>query len=260
MGVQEKFEGTWLGRVWRAFTEGGLEEGSNKVDFGIAFTTLWAEIKTGLVNLVGRMGRWLSDRVWARLSGTQGGASLWSRLGKSFIEGLRIGMAEKLSRITWSDIGAAIRRKIGDGLRGSMEGFLKGMLNSIIQSFENTLNLLIWAANNVISAIRVLPGAPSIGLISPVQIPRLKQGGLVRAAEQLALLHGPELILPLNDPHTQMMLEMAIQEAMGGQAQQAVTIVNHFGADSVRSNADIRAISNAIQRDLELRGVRGRIG
>lgn len=64
----------------------------------------------------------------------------------------------------------------------------------------------------------------------------------------LAFLHKGEAVIPAAQN----------REGRAGTTP-PVVIHNHFGAGSVRSAADIRAIANAMQHSLELQGVRGRI-
>lgn len=110
-------------------------------------------------------------------------------------------------------------QRAGDGI---MDIF-KGVINGIIQFFENGINFIIGRLNKL--SITVPDWIPEIGgesfgfQLSQVSIPRLAQGGYVRANQpQLAMIgdnrHEGEIVSPeskLND-----MAKMAAEEGMSG--------------------------------------------
>ncbi len=257
------FIADWLGddtplsRIWKAFTEGGVEDGSGRVDFGAAFTTLWSEIKTGITTLSGQAGAWFATKIWDKLAGNEQGTSFWGNLGRSFIAGISAGIASKLDSINWYDVGGHIRNKIIEGFRGIADG-IKGALNDVINVLEWTINRAIQGLNFLIQGINAIPGT-WVNYLDYVQLPRLAQGGMVKGGEQLALLHGPEIVLPLNSSYTQQALAEAMTLAQAQVGAQEVVIHNHFGQGSVRSRRDITDIATAIQKSMELQGVRSRI-
>jgi len=246
---------SWWANVWRAWTQGGVEDGTGRVDFGAALTTLWEEIKAGLIVVAGKFGYFLATTVLGLLSGDQGqgGHSFWSNLGRSFVAGLVIGVLAKMSEVDWAAIGRRIKDGLVSGISGLAEA-LKGGFNKAIWFVERSVNAIIDGVNAAIRALRRIPGMPWVNTIGGVTLPRLAQGGLVTATEQLALLHGPEVVIPLDDPKTIGSLREALGDA--GTGGTTVVVHNHFGQGSVRSNRDILRIADDIQHSLRLAGVK----
>lgn len=198
------------------------------------------------------------DGMMVQLRAHLGIDALWIT-GKALIGGLLRGISDRINEINWAHMGRTIRDRLASGLSG-ISGVLRGVFNSVIATIERAFDHVVTGVNAIIRAIRVIPGAGWIPTLSYIDFPRLAQGGLVTATEQLALLHGPEIVLPLNSPATQQVLSEAMIAAQGGEGGQQVTIHNHFGAGSIRSSKDILLVADAIQKSLELRGVRARIG
>lgn len=108
---------------------------------------------------------------------------------------------------------------IKDGLTGAFTGavgVIKTALNGIISALESAVNWAIQGLNRLIGAANKLPGV-SIDLIPSIELPRLAQGGMTLAPEMLALLHGNEAVLPLDNPRTITALANAMREALGDQ-------------------------------------------
>lgn len=187
-----------------------------------------------------------------------GEISLWQR-GHDFIENLRQGAQAKIDAIGWADMGRAIRDRLASGLSGLGDA-IKGAMNGVIGVIERAIDHVVTGINRLIDLINCIPGAGWIPRLNYIDFPRLAQGGMVTATEQLAILHGPEIVLPLNSPSTQRALTEAMVGAFGARGGgEQVTIHNHFGQGSIRNKNDVLLVADAIQKSLELRGVRARI-
>jgi len=187
--------------------------------------------------------------------GSQSPSTLFKGLGKDLMQGLWEGLWNKVYSYTWYDAGAHIRNNIIWGFMGIADG-VKGAMNDVINVIEWTINRAIDGLNALIGGINAIPGT-WVNYLNHVTLPRLGRGGLVMGAEQLALLHGPEIVLPLNDPYTTAMLSDVMREAGDQGGQGDIVIHNYFGQGSVRSNKDIRAIADAIDHSFRLSGVKG---
>lgn len=107
----------------------------------------------------------------------------------------------------FTDIGA----KIGD----SVSGAFKSCVNSVFALIEEKVNGFIGTINGAIGAINNIPGV-NIGTISDVSLPRLAQGGYVKAnTPQLAMIGDNKTQGEIVAPEGKLR-EMAAQAASGG--------------------------------------------
>ncbi len=129
----------------------------------------------------------LTSSIWNAISGEL--AALW--------ENMRAAGSDKATQLKDAVVGAWNTLKdqtknIWDGIWG----VIKGSINSIISGVENMVNRVIDGINGMISKINSLAGPlggllgiPSLPTLSHVSLPRLAQGGFVRAnTPQLAVI------------------------------------------------------------------------
>lgn len=123
----------------------------------------------------------------------------------------------------WVSIGTKLREvgiKIGDSITGA----IKGVVNSVFESIENKVNGFISMINGAIGVINNIPGV-NIGTVSEVSLPRLAQGGYVKAnTPQLAVIGDNrtqgEIVAPENK-----LREMAAQAASGGGNAEVIALL-----------------------------------
>ena len=129
----------------------------------------------------------LTSTIWNAISGEL--AALW--------EGMKSAASEKAGQLkdavinTWNALKDGTKN-IWDGIWG----VIKGAINSIIGGVENMVNRVVDGINGLINKINSLAGPlaglvgiPSLPTLSHVSLPRLAQGGYVRAnTPQLAVI------------------------------------------------------------------------
>lgn len=248
--TQEAHDGAEAGSFWERLGMGfvtGLVAG-----FGMALVDAYATLQNYMTNLFA---------IFTTFFGTSSPSTKFAGLGRDLINGLKDGMSSQIGFVNWFSMGSRIKNAIAGGLAG-LGGAIKNTMNSVIRTIESAINNIISGINNLIYVIGVATGAWA-SYVNYVSLPRLAEGGLIQATEQLAVLHKHEVVLPLGDPKTVDLMADAMRGAFG-QIQQAdaapaaqYKIDLHFGRDSVRSDRDIMMIADQVQRALELRGVRG---
>lgn len=129
----------------------------------------------------------LTSTIWNAISGEL--AALW--------EGMKSAASEKAGQLKDAVINAWNALK--DGTKNIWDGIwgvIKGAINSIIGGVENMVNRVVDGINGLINKINSLAGPlaglvgiPSLPTLSHVSLPRLAQGGYVRAnTPQLAVI------------------------------------------------------------------------
>ena len=116
----------------------------------------------------------------------------------------------------FSDIGT----KIGE----TVSGAIKGVINAIFADIEGRVNGFIGMINGAVGVINKIPGV-NLGTISEVSLPRLAQGGYVKAnTPQLAVIgdnkHQGEVVAPEGK-----LREMAAQAAAGGGNAEVIALL-----------------------------------
>ena len=129
----------------------------------------------------------LTSAIWSAISGEL--SVIWSNI--------KTAASEKFTQLkdgivnTWNELKDKTK-SIWDSIWGS----IKGVINSIIGGVENMANRVVDGINSIINGINSLVGPlaefvglPSIPTLSHVSLPRLAQGGFVRAnTPQLAVI------------------------------------------------------------------------
>ena len=126
-----------------------------------------------------------------------------------------------------SNFWASIKRKftdIGSKIGESVSGAFKGVVNSIFESIENKVNGFISTINGAIGVINNIPGV-NIGTLSEVSLPRLAQGGYVKAnTPQLAVIGDNRTQGEIVAPEGKLR-EMAAQAASGGGNAEVIALL-----------------------------------
>ena len=124
------------------------------------------------------------------------------------MDSIKTGISTALENIkkVWGDIWDNLKKKTSDVFNG-MWGTIKGIINKIIGGVEKMANNVVKAINKMIEAVNSIadniPGIDDelIPTISEVHLPRLAQGGFVKAnTPQLAMIgdnrHYGEIVAP----------------------------------------------------------------
>lgn len=166
-------------------------------------------------------------------------ATIWttiSTVASSILEGIRLKISEVMTavkggissaldgiRTIWIDTWNSLKNKTVE-IFNKIWSTIKGIINSIIGGIERMVNSVISGINKMIGAVNEvadkIPGidAEFIPKISKVSLPRLAQGGFVRAnTPQLAMIgdnrHYGEIVAP--EDKMQEMVNKAVAMASG---------------------------------------------
>ena len=154
------------------------------------FSNLWNNVKStasnawnGIKNIFSGTGSWFSNKFQQAYNGI---TRVFSNIG-SFFSGVwnRI-------RSTFSSLGSSIGNAISNAVKSG--------INGVISMIERTINRAISLINGGINLINQIPGV-SVGRIGSLSLPRLAQGGYVKAnTPQLAMIgdnrHQGEVVAP----------------------------------------------------------------
>ncbi|MGM0215466.1 phage tail protein [Enterococcus sp. AZ109] len=178
------------------------------------FRNIWEEI----CDVFSSVGDWFGDRFQEAYEAIE---SAFSNIPSFFS-----GIWDQI-KSTFSEIGTMVGEAVG--------GAFKNIVNSVLSFVENTLNNGIEMINSAVSFVNSLPGI-SMGYMNYVNLPRLAQGGYVKAnTPQLAMIgdnkHYGEIVAPENK-----MLAMA---------REAAELANNGGSNA-ETVALLRALLDAI--------------
>lgn len=139
----------------------------------------WNEIK----NTFSNVGQWFSDKFQQAYNGI---TRVFSNIGNFFS-----GIWERIKN-TFSNLGTSIGNAISNAVKTG--------INGVISLVERTINRAINLINGAIGIINLIPGV-NVGKIGSLNLPRLAQGGYVKAnTPQLAMIgdnrHQGEVVAP----------------------------------------------------------------
>lgn len=177
--------------------------------FGNLFTNAW----NAICNAFSGIGSWFQNR-WNDICNAFSGVGSW--FGNVF-SGAWKAICNAFSSVgsffssLWNQIVSCftnVGTKIGDAVHGAF----CSAVNGVFQTIENIVNGFIRTINAAIGAINNIPGV-NIGKLKEVSLPRLAQGGYVKAnTPQLAMIgdnrHQGEVVAP-EDKLKEMALEAA---------------------------------------------------
>ena len=162
------------------------------------------------------------------------------------------GVGEFFSKI-WTTITSNFKDigvKVGDAIGGAF----KKAINSVLTTAEKVINFLPNSINKLLGVINELPGV-NIGKMSPVSLPRLEHGGLVRDATQAIIGERKghhEAVLPLSDKSA---MKEIVDAFTGAGAGGGVTVNQTNNFSQAHSRREIyeakRATERAIKRELK---------
>lgn len=203
-GVKSIFSGIWtmikgiLEGIWNAIKDivkGAIDYVKNYIHMvmsGIKSTweSIWNGIKffvsniwNGIKNIFSNVGQWFSDKFQQAYNGI---TKVFSNIGNFFG-----GIWERIKN-TFSNLGTSIGNAISNAVKSG--------INGVISLIERTINRAINLINGAIGIINLIPGV-NVGKIGSLNLPRLAQGGYVKAnTPQLAMIgdnrHQGEVVAP----------------------------------------------------------------
>lgn len=154
------------------------------------FGNLWNNVKStasnswnGIKNIFSNVGQWFSDKFQQAYNGI---TKVFSNIGNFFG-----GIWQRIKN-TFSNLGTSIGNAISNAV--------KSEINGVISLIERTINRAISLINGGIDLINLIPGV-SVGKIGRLNLPRLAEGGYVKAnTPQLAMIgdnrHQGEVVAP----------------------------------------------------------------
>lgn len=154
------------------------------------FKNLWDNIKNtasnawnGIKNIFSGVGNWFTNIFQQAYNGIR---KVFSNIGSFF------------SNI-WNSIKNTFSN-LGTSIGNAISGAVKSGINGVISLIERTINSAINLINGGISLINLIPGV-NIGKIKTLSLPRLAEGGYVKAnTPQLAMIgdnrHQGEIVAP----------------------------------------------------------------
>lgn len=203
-GIKSIFSGIWtmikgiLEGIWNAIKDivkGAIDYVKNYIHMvmsGIKSTweSIWNGIKffvsniwNGIKNIFSNVGQWFSDKFQQAYNGI---TKVFSNIGNFFG-----GIWERIKN-TFSNLGTSIGNAISNAVKSG--------INGVISLIERTINRAINLINGAIGIINLIPGV-NVGKIGSLNLPRLAQGGYVKAnTPQLAMIgdnrHQGEVVAP----------------------------------------------------------------
>ena len=154
------------------------------------FNNLWTNVKNtasnawnGIKGIFSGVGSWFSNIFQQAYNGI---TRVFSNIG-NFFSGIWQGIKN-----TFSNLGTSIGNAISNAVKSG--------INGVISLIERTINRAISLINGGISLINLIPGV-NVGKIGSLSLPRLAQGGYVKAnTPQLAMIgdnrHQGEIVAP----------------------------------------------------------------
>lgn len=154
------------------------------------FGNLWNNVKStasnawnGIKNIFSNVGQWFSDKFQQAYNGI---TKVFSNIGNFFS-----GIWQRIKNI-FSNLGTSIGNAISNAVKSG--------INGVISLIERTINRAINLINGAIGIINLIPGV-NVGKIGSLNLPRLAQGGYVKAnTPQLAMIgdnrHQGEVVAP----------------------------------------------------------------
>lgn len=266
-GIKTFFTGIWnaikgvVSTVWNAIK--GIIETVINVIKGI-ITTVFNAIKTVISNIFNAIKNTVSN-IWNGIKNSISNAvnSIKNGIINNFqtaynrITGIFRNIGSFFSGI-WNNIKntfSALGTKIGDAISGAVKSGINGVLGMI----EGVVNKFVNMINGAIDLINNIPGV-SIGKLNQLNLPRLAQGGYVKAnTPQLAVIgdnkHQGEVVAPEDK-----MLDMILTALKMFQDQNNNNTNNNTQAQNITLNFNgtmsqlIRVLKPELDRESKRKG------
>lgn len=203
-GIKKIFNGIWeiikgvFGTVWesiKGIVNTAIETVKGVIQLGLnTIKSVWENIWNGIKNFAfniwngikgvfSSVGSWFSNIFQQAYNGI---IRVFSNIGNFFS-----GIWQRIKN-TFSSLGTSIGNAISNAVKSG--------INGVISLIEGTINKAISLINGAIGVINLIPGV-NVGKIGRLNLPRLAQGGYVKAnTPQLAMIgdnrHQGEVVAP----------------------------------------------------------------
>lgn len=184
------------------------------------FSNLWSNIKNtalnawnGIKNIFSGVGNWFTDIFQQAYNGI---TRVFSNIGNFFSN------IWNSIKNTFSNLGTSIGNAISNAVKSG--------INGVISLIEKTINRAISLINGGISLINLIPGV-NIGKIKALSLPRLAEGGYVKAnTPQLAMIgdnrHQGEIVAP--EDKLEDIYRKVLKEEGGGNNEKVIQLLNRI--------------------------------
>ena len=214
------------------------------------FNNLWTNVKTKASNAWSRIksifsgvGTWFSNTFQKAYNGI---TRVFNNIGKFFS-----GIWQKIKN-TFSSLGTSIGNAISNAVKSG--------INGVISLIERTINRAISLINGAIGIINLIPGV-NVGKISNLNLPRLAQGGYVKAnTPQLAMIgdnrHQGEVVAPEDKLHSIIAEELSKFQGNGNNSEiisllkEILKYLRNSGGDTVL-NVDNIELARAVIKGMK---------
>lgn len=205
-GIQSIFSGIWTAisgffeGIWNSIKDivtGAIDTVKAYIEYVLnLISSVWNSVWTGISNFV--------SNIWNGICNIFSGAGNWF---SNIFQQAYNGITRVFSNIGnfFSNIWNGIKNtftNLGTSIGNAISNAVKSGINGVISLIERTINSAINLINGGINLINLIPGV-SVGKIGRLNLPRLAQGGYVKAnTPQLAMIgdnrHQGEIVAPEN--------------------------------------------------------------
>ena len=208
-------------------------------NIGSFFSGVW----NGIKGIFSGVGSWFSNKFQQAYNGITG---VFKKIG-SFFSNVWNGIKNTFS-------------KLGTSIGNAISNAVKSGINGVISLIERTINSAIRLINGAIGLINLIPGV-NVGRISSLYLPRLAQGGYVKAnTPQLAMIgdnrHQGEVVAPEDKLHSIMAEELSKFQGTGSNNEvisllkEILKYLRNSGGDTVL-NVDNIELARAVIKGMK---------
>lgn len=203
-GIESIFSGIWtmikgiLEGIWNAIKDiikGAIDYVKNYINMVMSgIKSIWENIWNGIKSF--------ASNIWNGIKGIFSGVGSWF---SNIFQQAYNGITRVFSNIGnfFSEIWQRIKNtfsNLGTSIGNAISNAVKSGINGVISLIERTINRAINLINGAIGIINLIPGV-NVGKIGSLNLPRLAQGGYVKAnTPQLAMIgdnrHQGEVVAP----------------------------------------------------------------
>lgn len=203
-GIKGIFSGIWTAikgffeGIWNSIKDivtGAIDTVKAYIEYVLnVISTVWSNIWNGIKNF--------ASNIWNGIKNIFSGVGNWFT---NIFQQAYNGITKVFSNIGnfFSNIWNGIKNtfsNLGTSIGNAISGAVKNGINGVISLIENTINGAIRLINGGIDLINLIPGV-NIGHIGTLKLPRLAEGGYVKAnTPQLAMIgdnrHQGEIVAP----------------------------------------------------------------
>lgn len=263
-GIKDIFGGIWdvikgiFEGVWNTIKDifsGAIEYIKKLISlFGNTISTIWSNIWNGIKNV--------ASNIWNGIKGIFSGVGSWF---SNIFQQAYNGITRVFSNIGnfFSNIWNSIKNtfsNLGTSIGNAISNAVKSGINGVISLIERTINRAISMINSAIGIINLIPGV-NIGRISSLYLPRLAQGGYVKAnTPQLAMIgdnrHQGEVVAPEDKLHSIMAEELSKFQGTGNNSEvvsllkEILKYLRNLGGDTVL-NVDNIELARAVIKGMK---------